>query len=200
MEQIKTRLISTVYQVSLQITPALNRFCLVSSILASLSDDFCKLQGISTKYRTLHYQLTGDNHEFQKTQKLWSNWWNSLRLGLLRSMTLFLKLFQRRFYHLCLQQKLLIIPALDMLLIKILFLIDSMEIYLFGLQCRNIIWNPLKQTTRWLKKSWPQSCTVAWGEKSTNKILDNSTKTTRAQFRRSPCKLWIFCGTKSTIF
>ena len=57
MEQIKTRLISTVYQVSLQITPA-------------LSDDFCKLQGISTKYRTLHYQLTGDNHEFQKTQKL----------------------------------------------------------------------------------------------------------------------------------
>ena len=70
MEQIKTRLISTVYQVSLQITPALNRFCLVSPILASLSDDFCKLQGISTKYRTLHYQLTGDNHEFQKTQKL----------------------------------------------------------------------------------------------------------------------------------
>ena len=200
MEQIKTRLISTVYQVSLQITPALNRFCLVSPILASLSDDFCKLQGISTKYRTLHYQLTGDNHEFQKTQKLWSNWWNSLRLGLLRSMTLFLKLFQRRFYHLCLQQKLLIIPALDMLFIKILFLIDSMEIYLFGLQCRNIIWNPLKQTTRWLKKIWPQSCTVAWGEKSTNKILDNSTKTTRAQFRRSSCKLWIFCGTKSTIF
>ena len=200
MEQIKTRLISTVYQVSLQITPALNRFCLVSPILASLSDDFCKLQGISTKYRTLHYQLTGDNHEFQKTQKLWSNWWNSLRLGLLRSMTLFLKLFQRRFYHLCLQQKLLIISALNMLLIKILFLIDSMEIYLFGLQCRNIIWNPLKQTTRWLKKIWPQSCTVAWGEKSTNKILDNSTKTTRAQFRRSPCKLWIFCGTKSTIF
>ena len=60
MEQIKTRLISTVYQVSLQITPALNRFCLVSPILASLSDDFCKLQGISTKYRTLHYQLAGD--------------------------------------------------------------------------------------------------------------------------------------------
>ena len=76
----------------------------------------------------------------------------------------------------------------------------NISVCLFGLQCRNIIWNPLKQTTRWLKKIWPQSCTVAWGEKSTNKILDNSTKTTRAQFRRSPCKLWIFCGTKSTIF
>ena len=33
-------------------------------------------------------------------------------------------------------------------LIKILFLIDSMEIYLFGIQCRNVIWNLLKQTTR----------------------------------------------------
>ena len=124
-----------------QNTPALNRFCLVSPILPSLSDDFCKLQGISTKYRTLHYQLTGDiQSRISENSKTLIKLMDQFeRLGLLWSMTLFLTLFRRQFYHLCLQQKLLIIPALDMPLIKILFLIDSAEIYLFGLQCRNVI-------------------------------------------------------------
>ena len=29
---------------------------------------------------------------------------------------------------------------------------DSTKIYLFGLQCRNVIWSLLKQATRWFKK------------------------------------------------
>ena len=38
---------------------ALNRFCLASPVLASLSEDFCKRQNIKTEYRKCHYQLLG---------------------------------------------------------------------------------------------------------------------------------------------
>ena len=42
-----------------QNSAALNRFCLVAPLLASLSDEFCKLQGINTTYQSCRYQLTG---------------------------------------------------------------------------------------------------------------------------------------------
>lgn len=51
---------------------ALDRFCLVAPILASLSEDFCKHQGISTTYRTCHYQLSGSTQSrvTENTKKL----------------------------------------------------------------------------------------------------------------------------------
>ena len=147
MEQIKTRLISTVYQVSLQITPALNRFCLVSPILASLSDDFCKLQGISTKYRTLHYQLTGDiQSRISENTKTLIKLMDQFEIGFVEEHDIVFNVISKAVLPLLFATE--VINHTSIGLIKILFLIDSTEIYLFGIQCRNVIWNLLKQTTR----------------------------------------------------
>ena len=62
------------------------------------------------------------------------------------------------------------------------------------MQKRNL--KSLKANKKMIKK---KSSSVAWGEKSTNNILDNNPKTTRAQFRRRFWKLWIFHGTKSNM-
>ena len=86
-------------------------------------------------------------------------------------------LFWRQFYHLCLQQKLLIVPALNMPLIKSLFLIDSTEIHLFGLQCRNVIGNLLKQTNKMIKKKVDNTVVLItawrWPELNSEEALGN---------------------------
>ena len=106
--------------------------------MASLSDNFCKLQGISTKYRTLLYQLTGDiQSRISENTKTLIKLVDQFEIGFVEELSL--TLFRRQLYHLCLQHKLLIIPALNMPLIKFLFLIDSTEISVWSpMQKRNL--------------------------------------------------------------
>ena len=115
-----------------QNTSALNRFCWVSPILASLSDDFCKLQGISTKYRTLHYQLTGDiQSRISENTKTLIKLMDQFELGFVEEHDIVFYVTSKTALPPLLATEVINHTSIGhAMLIKILFLIDSTEIYL----------------------------------------------------------------------